>query len=109
MTIISISDTTRDEVIAEGALDQSVIQLEGYYYFDPDRVRMDHLILTERIYTCPYKGQALWLDLETAGGTIWDVAWVYRNPKPGYTQIKDRIGFYDGVRAGTAAVRREEG
>jgi uncharacterized protein (DUF427 family) len=108
MTIVSISGTTRGEVIAEGELGQSVIQFEGYYYFDPDRVQMDHLVVTDRVYVCPYKGQAFWLDLETANGTIRDVAWVYHNPKPGYTQIKDRIGFYDGKRAGTIAMQHEE-
>ncbi len=109
MTVITINDRTRDQVIAEASLGSGVIQFEGYYYFDLDRVHLSHLKLTDRVYVCPYKGQALWFDLETEEGPIRDVAWVYQNPKPGFTQIKNKIGFYDGIRAGTIAEQSETG
>ena len=105
MTTIIIKDRTRDEPIAEASLDIGAFKFEGNYYFTPDAVHMDHLIVTDRIYTCPYKGHANWIDLQTEQGVINDVAWVYPTPKPGYEQIAGYIGFYDGTRTGTEAVK----
>jgi uncharacterized protein (DUF427 family) len=107
-TWITISDGTRGEIIAQAGLDHGVFTFEGNYYFDPERVTMDHLVVTERVYICPYKGRALWIDLQTEHGVIKDVAWVYHAPKPGYTQIAGKIGFYDGTRPGTVAERSEQ-
>ena len=104
MTTVKILDIVRDQEIAEGELNRGVLSFEGNYYFDPEKVNMDHLVVTDRIYTCPYKGQAKWIDLYTESGVIKDVAWVYYDPKPGYTQIKGRIGFYSIPRPGTSAV-----
>ncbi len=106
MTTITVTDRSRGEIIAQAELDKGVFGFEGNYYFDPDLVLMDHLVVTNRVYICPYKGRALWIDLQTNGGTIIkDVAWVYPDPKPGYTQIRGKIGFYDGTRAGTITKR----
>lgn len=65
---------------------------------DEDDIGGDRLHLLE-------KGYANWIDLKTPDGVIKDVAWVYNDPKPGYTQIKGRIGFYSTNRAGTTAVK----
>ena len=108
MTNVKIIDKARNECIAQADLDSGVFKFEGNYYFDPDKVQMDHLIVTDRIYVCPYKGNANWVDLHTDSGVIKDVAWIYRDPKPGYGQIKDHVGFYDGSRQGTAAVKDEQ-
>jgi uncharacterized protein (DUF427 family) len=105
MTTVKILDNQSDQAIAQGSLDQNVLAFEGNYYFDPDNVDMGNLVVTERIYTCPYKGQAKWIDLQTPDGVIKDVAWVYLDPKPGYSQIKGRIGFYSVPRTGTSAVK----
>jgi uncharacterized protein (DUF427 family) len=108
MTTITIKDSSRDQAIAEAPLDAGAFKFEGNYYFSPDAVQMDHLIVTERIYTCPYKGHANWIDLQTEQGVIKDVAWVYPTPKPGYEHIAGHIGFYDGTRAGTSAVKNTQ-
>ena len=55
MTTITVRDVTRDEIVAQGEQDQNVILLEGSFYFAPDDVKQDHLIITQRTYTCPYK------------------------------------------------------
>jgi uncharacterized protein (DUF427 family) len=102
-TVVTIFERMHGEIIAQAELDNGVFGFEGNYYFDPERVTMDHLIVTDRVYICPYKGRALWIDLQVEGGPIQDVAWVYRDPKPGYTQIAGKIGFYDGTRPGTVA------
>jgi uncharacterized protein (DUF427 family) len=74
---------------------------EGAWYFDQDKVDMTHLTVTDRIYTCPYKGRCYWLDLETDDGRVQDVAWTYFDLKPGYEFIQDQIAFYAGSRAAT--------
>jgi uncharacterized protein (DUF427 family) len=107
MTTITIVDRIRTDKLAEAVVDQGVFKFEGNYYFAPDKVEMKNLVVTERLYSCPYKGLANWIDLQTADGVVKDVAWVYHNPKPGYTEIRGRIGFYDGTRPGTAAIKSE--
>lgn len=102
MTSLLIKDATRQEVLAEGEQHNGAFEFEGNFYFAPDKVQMGHLQVTERTYTCPYKGVCYWIDLQGADGqTIQNVAWVYNNPKKGFERIKDHIAFYKGKRPGT--------
>jgi uncharacterized protein (DUF427 family) len=65
---------------------------------------MGHLKITNRTYTCPYKGVCFWIDLEIPDGRVaQNVAWVYRSPKPGYEFIQDQLGFYARPTSGTLA------
>lgn len=90
-----VKERVSSEVIAAGAENENVRVFEGNWYFKPDVVDMTHLRLTERTYTCPYKGICYWIDVESPDGTrAQNVAWVYNQPKPGYEFIKDQIGFY---------------
>jgi uncharacterized protein (DUF427 family) len=90
-------------VLAEAASRDQVLTYEGNLYFDPAAVRKDVLQVTERTYTCPYKGTCHWVDFNGPDGrTVKDVAWVYASPKPGHEAIKDRYGFYAGRRGSTS-------
>lgn len=91
------------ELLASGIENESVIVAEGNWYFDVDAVQMDYLRVTERTYTCPYKGTCYWIDLNSPEVHAQNVAWVYQNPKPGWEHIKDRIGFYARDTVGTTA------
>lgn len=93
--------------IAEGVDGQTAEVFEGNWYFDPDTVDMQHLVVTERTYTCPYKGTCFWIDLDSPEGKAQNIAWVYNQPKPGYEHIKDRIAFYARDTAGTTVERGE--
>ncbi len=93
--------------LAAGEVDQTAEIFEGNWYFDPAVVDMSRLKVTERTYTCPYKGTCYWIDLQTPTGSVPNVGWVYNNPKPGYENIKDQIGFYARDTAGTSAKRSE--
>ncbi len=81
-------------VLAVSADAAAVRSFEGNLYFAPEAVNMAYLKVTERTYTCPYKGVCYWIDLEAPGTQARNVAWVYRAPKPGYEFIQDQIGFY---------------
>jgi uncharacterized protein (DUF427 family) len=92
---LTIKERTTGNVIASGAENETVRVFEGNWYFKPEAVNMENLRVTERTYTCPYKGICYWIDIETPDGQrAQNVGWVYRHPKPGYEFIKDEIGFY---------------
>jgi len=94
-------------VIASGDENQTAREFEGNWYFTPEAVNMSWLTVTERTYICPYKGTCFWIDLETPSGFgAQNVAWVYRQPKPGYEFIQDQIGFYTRSTMGTTTERQ---
>lgn len=103
---LTVRERQSSQVIAEGVKDQTAREFEGNWYFKPQVVKMDYLIVTDRTYTCPYKGTCFWIDVKAPDGTVTrNVGWVYRNPKPGYEFIQDEIGFYARNTAGTIAHR----
>jgi uncharacterized protein (DUF427 family) len=105
MTTITVRDVTRNEIVAQGEQDQSVIVLEGSFYFAADDVKQDHLIITQRTYTCPYKGLCQWINLDSADGVIPNVGWVYTQPSPKFEYIRDKIAFAFGMRPGVMVER----
>lgn len=102
-----VKDKFRNQVIANGSNTDTVRLFEGNWYYKPEAVDMTHLVVTERTYNCPYKGICYWIDLQTPDGVVQNIAWVYRDLKPGYEFIKDEIGFYARETSGTIAVRGE--
>jgi len=95
-----IKERSSGGVIASG---ETICTLEGGWYFRPDQVNMEVLRVTERTYTCPYKGVCHWVDLESPRGRAQNVAWIYANPKSGYEMIKGLVGFNSSDTAGTLA------
>jgi uncharacterized protein (DUF427 family) len=98
---VTIRERNSGEIIAEGNVNETTQWLEGNWYFAPEVVDMTRLKISNRTYTCPYKGVCFWVDLETGGETIRNVGWVYPDPKPSFAFIKDRIAFYGRDTAGT--------
>ncbi len=95
------------ETIAYGIEDKTAFEFEGHWYFDPEAVNMEHLIVTKRTYNCPYKGLCYWIDLETDSVQASNIGWVYHIPLTGYEFIKDKIAFFARDTTGTLAVRSE--
>lgn len=93
------------EVIAQGEENQTVRSFEGNWYFAPEAVDMQYLKVTERTYTCPYKGVCYWVDLDAPDAKAENVAWIYHDPKQGYEFIKNQIGFYARETRGTTAAK----
>jgi uncharacterized protein (DUF427 family) len=96
-------------VLAEGVENEQVRVFEGNLYFAPEAVNSENLKVTDRTYTCPYKGVCYWIDLEGPGGLSANIGWVYREPKVGYEFIKDQWAFYNRETAGTQAVKEQAG
>lgn len=105
MTTIIVKDITRDTIVAQSQSDETVA-LEGAYYFASADVDQTHLVISERPYTCAYKGVCNWIDLEGPDGVIRDVGWVYRQPRPDYEYIRDKLGFAFGMRPGIVVEKR---
>ena len=103
---VRICEKESGALLAEAEGGEGVTTYEGNLYFDPAAVQQEVLRVTERTYTCPYKGTCHWVDyVGPDGRTARDVAWVYDAPKPGHEVIKGRYGFYAGTRGPT----RQEG
>jgi uncharacterized protein (DUF427 family) len=99
---ITIREKASSTTLAEAEVGPSLAKYEGHWYFDPSAVRTDVLRVTQRTYTCPYKGTCNWVDyVGPDGRTVRDVAWVYPEVKAGHELIRGRFGFYAGSRGGT--------
>jgi uncharacterized protein (DUF427 family) len=102
---VTIRERESGSPLAQAEVGPSLAKYEGNWYFDPGQVQTDVLCVTERTYTCPYKGTCNWVDyVGPDGRTVRDVAWIYPQVKPGHEVIEGRFGFY----AGTRAVTKEE-
>src|SRR5262245_22694014 len=99
---ITIREKDSGMILAEAEVGPSLAKYEGSWYFDPAAVTADVLRVTERTYTCPYKGTCNWVDyVGSDGRTIKDVAWVYPEVNSGHELIRGRYGFYAGGRGAT--------
>ena len=99
---IVIREKSSGATLAKGEPDADVVKYEGNWYFRPEAVEGGTLAITDRTYTCPYKGTCHWVDFTGPDGArAKDVAWVYADPKPGHEVIKGRYGFYAGSRGAT--------
>jgi len=100
--IIQIKIAQTDEILATGKREQDTQFFEGAWYFDPEAVDMTCLEISQRTYTCPYKGVCYWIDLKLPGHpTIENVGFTYFKTKQGYEFIQDKIGLYYGQREAT--------
>lgn len=97
----TVKNRASGTVIAHAEETDGVQLFEGNLYFDPACVDLKQLIITERTYTCPYKGTCNWIDLQSETGRVQNIGWVYPNPKSGYEHIKDKIAFYNRETSGT--------
>jgi uncharacterized protein (DUF427 family) len=99
---ITIRERESGALLAQSDVGPSLAKYEGNWYFDPAAVHADLLKVTERTYTCPYKGTCNWVDYAGPDGRIVrDVAWIYPQVKPGHELIQGRYGFYAGTRNAT--------
>ncbi|HEX9625921.1 MAG TPA: DUF427 domain-containing protein [Acidiferrobacterales bacterium] len=81
-------------VVARATRPDQVLELDGNWYFAPEAVDPTLLEITDRTYTCPYKGVCNWVDLKSGASVATDAAWVYPAPKPGFRRIAGWFGFY---------------
>jgi uncharacterized protein (DUF427 family) len=102
MMSIMIRERESGTLLAQADVGPNLAKYEGNWYFDPQAVQADVLRVSERTYTCPYKGTCNWVDYQGPDGrTVRDVAWIYPQVKSGHELIAGRYGFYAGTRNAT--------
>ena len=84
----------KEKVIAES---DAVEEVEGNYYFPPEKVNKDFLKESDTHSTCPWKGKASYYDVVVDGQVNKDAAWYYPDPKPAAKKIKDYVAFWKGI------------
>ena len=91
-----VSARWEGQVIAESgdALLLREASLTPVFYFPMEDVRMDLLSPTEHRTHCPFKGDASYWSIEVDGRRSDDIAWAYRDPLPGRSDLQGRIAFY---------------
>jgi uncharacterized protein (DUF427 family) len=87
---VTIADSTRALRVLETAG-------PPVYYVPPADARMDLLRPSPHRTFCEWKGDASYHTLELGGRTIFNIAWSYREPLPGYEAIRDHVAFYAGL------------
>jgi uncharacterized protein (DUF427 family) len=99
---VTIRERESGTPLAQADVGPSLAKYEGNWYFDPAAVQTGVLRITERTYTCPYKGTCKWVDyVGPDSRTVRDVAWIYPEVNPGHELIRGRYGFYADSRGGT--------
>lgn len=74
------------------------VMVEGNHYFPPDSVKTEYFTnRKEASYTCPWKGEADYYDVEVPGGKAEGAAWTYPNPKEGAREIAGHFAFEKDV------------
>jgi uncharacterized protein (DUF427 family) len=57
-------------------------------------VLLQYLHPSARRTFCEFKGEATYWSINVNGRVSRDAAWSYRNPSPGFEQIRDHLAFY---------------
>lgn len=81
-----------------GESDAALELTEGDYppviYFPRGDIAMAFLDASDKVTTCPWKGDASYFSIVTKSTTIRDAVWSYETPKPDVARIKDHLAFY---------------
>lgn len=77
-------------VLAES---DATVVVEGNHYFPRQSVRLDLFTDSPTPYTCPWKGEAAYFNLELGGETVQDAAWSYPEPKEAAKGIAGYLAF----------------
>jgi uncharacterized protein (DUF427 family) len=86
-------------LLAEAAASVMVFEtgLPTRYYVERTALRLEHLVPSDTVTACPYKGKTSdYWSLRTGDGrVIPDIAWSYSFPTLALTPIAGLVAFYD--------------
>jgi uncharacterized protein (DUF427 family) len=84
----TIADTRRARFLFE-------TRLPTRYYIPPEDVRMDLLVPSEKVTSCPYKGTARYYSVKVGDQVFPDIVWCYPDPIPECPKIKGYLCFFN--------------
>ena len=87
--------TWNGAVLAES--DDTVV-VEGNHYFPATAIKREPFRESATHTTCPWKGEASYLNVVAGGEVNRDAAWYYPEPKDAAEEIKGRVAFWKGVK-----------
>ena len=81
-----------------GESDSALSLIERDYptvvYFPRDDIAMDFLDVSDKVTTCPHKGDATHYSIVTKSTVLKDATWSYEAPKDGVSDIAGHLAFY---------------
>lgn len=83
-------------------------KVEGNVYFPADSVDRSFVLDSDKTYVCPWKGLALYYDLQVDGRRVNNAAWYYPDPSQAAAPIRDHIAFERVVKVREMAATAEE-
>lgn len=90
-----------NHIIAQ-APKESLIKIEGNWYFPPDSLKKEYIKNSDTHTTCFWKGEASYYSLAVDGQENQDAVWYYPTPKEGSIERVGRdftnyVAFWHGV------------
>ena len=82
-----IADSEKALILKEAAYKPVV-------YFPRESVDMAYFSRTDRVTHCPYKGDANYYSVVSAGKVLENAIWTYEAPYPAMTEISGHLAFY---------------
>lgn len=82
------------QVLAES--DDTII-IEGNHYFPSDSINKQYFQESDTNTICPWKGTAVYLDVNIDGNINSDAAWYYPQASQLAKGIEGRVAFWRGV------------
>ena len=79
------------------AQSDDTVVVEGNHYFPRSSLTSEYFRESDHHTTCPWKGEASYLDVVVGGETNAGAAWYYPAPKPAASEIEGRVAFWRGV------------
>ena len=91
-----------DGVVIAEAPDDTLVRIEGNWYFPPESVVPGLLTESSTPYTCPWKGACQYFTANVGGAEHRDAAWSYPELRPGAvervgTDFAGYLAFSPGV------------
>lgn len=87
---MSVKAIVNSVVVAESDKTETV---EGNHYFPRQAVREDFLKKSPTQYTCSWKGECTYYNIEVDGQTVEDGAWSYVTPPQAAKNIAGFVAF----------------
>jgi uncharacterized protein (DUF427 family) len=85
---VVVAESSRAKVIFETGLPVR-------WYFPQEDVNSELLVDSDKTTGCAYKGFASYWSVRAGDELEEDLAWTYRDPRPGAERIKDHIAFFN--------------
>src|SRR5262249_6757905 len=80
--------------LSDAALVLAEASYAPVYYLPPEHVDFAVLERTDHKTRCPYKGEASYYSIRTAGRTAQNAVWSYERPLPSVAAIAGYLAFY---------------